>query len=345
MHYYFSYFIRCLIRNFARLLFKPKFFFTILIILVLLFFSFKINSFAAEGEPVISYNTVDGITVDSSGIISFNGFKCYYIPVYKNQTISYAYTTASPAEIRTCFTTQKPSVGVSISGGWTQSNRDTGYSIEIVQQSSINGYFCVFVYPFGGFEGITFYDNSSTSDAIVNQTQQIIESDKQNTQDIIDNNDKNTEEIIANDNKNSQELQNTITDSSFEDSSITIDSSVSNIEQEESYNNFLMNIMNRFKDTVSTSPADDSPIEITFPIPFTDKSITLYSDMISKHISNTVIYVYLQVFYLAYFGWHLFKVGFRIINYFSEGSFLEQGLSPLINNLNEQNAIIKPFMM
>lgn len=341
--YYFRYFIKCCIRNISRLICKPKVLLVLGLSFLLLFCFGKIDVNAAEGEPIISYNTIDGITVDSSGIISFNGFKCYYIPVYNNQTISYAYTTSSPAEIRTCFTSSKPSVGVPIVGSWTQSNRDTGYSIEIVQQSSINGFFCVFVYPTSGFVNITFYDNSSTSDAIVNQTQQIIESDKKNTQDIINNNNKNTQDIINNYNQSSdkivesqEEINDSLTSTDYDESVLNIDTSDVADVDDSSSNQLFTTIFTNFSNLLDNS--NWSQVEfIEIGLPYTDGKIELRSDILSKIVGNSFLKTLINIAWYSLFGLYCFKFTTNIYRAIKSGDIL--------NGLNLSDEVITSTML
>lgn len=99
--YYFNYFIRCIIRQFTRLLFKPKYFFTILIVLLISFLLINSDVFAVyEGDDtytdknntiVLAYDTINNDLInrlsncESSTDILLNYLKnsnydyyCYY---------------------------------------------------------------------------------------------------------------------------------------------------------------------------------------------------------------------------------------------------------------------------
>lgn len=109
----------------------------------------------------------------------------------------------------------------------------------------------------------------------------------------------------------------------------------------DSITSIFTNFTNAF--TYSSSSVDT----INIPIPFVrNKNITLSSNMISRHIFGTDLYVIIQLIYTFIFAKYFIRLAKRILNWLDRGeAFTEGGFSKFLNYLSEQNVVINASLM
>ena len=135
-----------------------------------------------------------------------------------------------------------------------------------------------------------------------------------------------TSEIVGaleNQTQATQEQTNTIkeqteamTNTTFDESSVNIDTSASTGVSYDTYNGFFTTIFNNFNDSFS----NDSVETISIPIPNTDQTIDITSDIVSSHIGSLASLI--KVFWYAVFGFYAFKFCNNLIVKIKDGSLL-----------------------
>lgn len=139
-----------------------------------------------------------------------------------------------------------------------------------------------------------------------------------------------TSEIVGaleNQTQATQEQTNTIknqteamTNTTFDDTSVSIDTSSSDEVSYDAYSGFFTTIFNNFNDSFS----NDSVETISIPIPNSDETIDITSDIVSSHIGSLASLI--NVFWYAIFGYYAFKFCNNLIVKIKDGSLLN-GLS------------------
>lgn len=138
-----------------------------------------------------------------------------------------------------------------------------------------------------------------------------------------------------------EQTRETITNTDIPTSEMAIDTSIVDGVSNTENDNFLTSIINRFQGVISPSATVTT---ITIPIPKTGKNIVLRSDLLSRHVANTVIGTYITVFWYVVFFVYFFKFAYRVINWIVTGEIIEKP-SAFMKYLMEQNAIITASMM
>lgn len=120
-----------------------------------------------------------------------------------------------------------------------------------------------------------------------------------------------------------QEQTNTIkeqteamTNTTFDDTSVDVDTSASDDVSYDTYSGFFTTIFNNFNSSFS----DDDVETISIPIPNTDKTIDITSDIVSSHIGSLASLI--NVFWYAIFGFYAFKFCNNLIVKIKDGSLL-----------------------
>ena len=131
------------------------------------------------------------------------------------------------------------------------------------------------------------------------------------------------------------EQTNTIKDTSdkifsdeYDEDKIQIDSGLSDGVDGSNYTNFITDIINAIKDAVTGNW--ETVEEVTLPIPFTEESITLQSNLVSKYVPNA-LKIIINVFWMYLFGMYIFKFALAMVSSLKSGEILEGKL-----NLNDE---------
>lgn len=356
--YYVRYFFKCCIRNIARLVCKPKILLVLLISLLILFFINNYSHASYLGDDTYTdpndniINAYKTINIDfvnrmqntsnknlvdnlknyiktgssyyvyygqSNGISMLNGspldYRNLYVLIYnKNSTYS---STAIYDNYQGLNCTvkmyNKPS-GISLDSLYLFNGNTLSYlNLEdvYIPQNLLN-YFDEYVIDY-------INDNSSTQNQeIINQLEE----------------QKNIQE----------EQKNFITNTTVEDSTMNVDTSDIQVEDDTNIDTFFTDFFTDL-DNVFRSIDYNVVSTISFPIPFSDKDLVLQSDLISRHIINTPLYSLIQLVYWFTFSKYIIMFSWRILSWVQSGGFENGGISDFIWYLDTENVIIKSFMM
>ena len=126
---------------------------------------------------------------------------------------------------------------------------------------------------------------------------------------------------------------------------LNIDSNF-NLDTEENPNEVFTQILSAWQNTFESLNNSDV-ITVNIPVPFTDKNLTLRSDILSHVLEGSAFYTIIQTFWWALFGWYFLMFSYRIIEFFTSGEMLEGGgkLSAFLKYIEDQNTVIKANMM
>lgn len=253
-----------------------------------------------------------------------NYWSTFYFPLEKGETYSISLGT-NFYNLRYGFCQQVPAVGVPFSTVNVKDGTQT-FDYSFVADGNYS-YFYLSVNMRTYISIREFFKTVTTTE--------------DNPLNVFDNMQKNHEETISNQNQNTEKVINTLTDNSVSEDSYNIDTSFTGDINEDSYDNVLSSMINNIIHTLNSS----SISIISIPIPNTDKSITLESNIISKHIQGTLIYTLIQTFWYFAFGVYFFRFGYSAINWLTSGKMIEKGPSAFADYLSSENATITSDMM
>lgn len=138
-----------------------------------------------------------------------------------------------------------------------------------------------------------------------------------------------------------QETQDFITNDTVTDSNMTVDNSYT--VDNAGVDNFFSTFLNVIYNTFNSIGYEDVTIQI--PLPHNIEPITLHSNIISKYIVNTPIYIIIQTFWTFVFGSYLVMFVRRIIQWLSSGKVVEEGIFSFAEWMDIHNEIIKSYML
>lgn len=141
-----------------------------------------------------------------------------------------------------------------------------------------------------------------------------------------------------------QETQDYISDNTVSDSSMSINTSSMSVN-DNGTSNFFTNFLNNVYNVFISINGDSTVSTITIPLLPTGYSLTLSSDIISRYVINTPIYVIIQAFWWFILGSYIINFIFRMVKWLSDGEIAEHGIFGFINWLDNYNVIIKSYMM
>lgn len=288
-----------------------------------------------EEQFALSFSQISNFVASGTGVfITNSGYNTIYFKIKEGYNYNVYFSkltenTPQAHEIRFGFCSKVPSVGDSF---MTYNDWSTiSYANEIGFNADSDKYFYLSYSPY--IVG-NFYVSSN-----YNEGQQVgIYGGLTNIESTTINQGEQTRTTIE---TQSQAMQNTITDTNIPTSEMNIDTSIVDGVSNEENDNFLISIINKFQSVISPS---SSVTTITIPIPKTGKNIVLRSDLLSSHISNTIIGTYITVFWYVVFFIYFFKFAYRVINWVVTGEIIEKP-SGFMKYLMDQNAIITASMM
>lgn len=168
----------------------------------------------------------------------------------------------------------------------------------------------------------------------------VISSFNNATQQTNNNNDFNElNDNIKSQTQQNNEFYNNILSNSYDDGQI--DDTLGNISEsstnfdDSQYTGLFTAIFGRFSNIIN---GNYNEIEhLSYPIPNTEQSIVISSDLLYSKIQGTFIYTLLQVFWMYLFGMYTFKFSYNLIIKIKDGSIL--------NGYENNNEVITSNMM
>lgn len=351
MYRYIDYFIKCCIRRITRLIFKPKIFLTIVIILLITFFCFKSSVFAVyEGDDTYtdknatlfaSYDTIandlvnrlanstSSINVITQWLKNSNyNYYLYYGDItgssminsstYKTDILYIVIFSASSPELSSTAYDNYQGINTQIR---LINNPYRMYYFEGNEPNSVDTYNSVYaptsLLTYKPENLVNYLNNTSSSD-----TQEIVES-IDNTTTAVDN--LNNTILSADEGKAETDLND------------TYNSVTSTTSSQDSNASSLFDFFKQIYDVINNNITDGTDvITIQIGLPFVGgKSIELTSDILSNMISGTLLYNIIQVCYYSVFGMYVISTTWKIILWFQTGQFLNGSLKThnIINDM------------
>lgn len=171
---------------------------------------------------------------------------------------------------------------------------------------------------------------------ITNQLSTIISELQSGNQDIVDN--------IQSGNETAEETKEFITNESVQESSMDVDTSDYDISDTNGTDDFISDVLNELY-VFFNGISDSNVYTVEIPLPYGMDSIVLRSDIISSHIRGTVLYTLIQTMWTFIFGTYLLFYVRNTINFFTTGEFETFGIPSFLGHLEDNDPIIKSFMM
>lgn len=162
----------------------------------------------------------------------------------------------------------------------------------------------------------------------------------QQTQNVISNTSAATQNTII---ETSQQTQNVITNSIVSNDSMVVSTDSYEVQDEQVVDNFFTNFLQNMKDTFSGVDTSVSVIQI--PFPFVEGTIELRSDVISSVLSGTYLATLVELFWYFVFGTYYIIFVKGMLDWLSTGEVAKSGVTGFIKHLDNQNQIIKTYMM
>lgn len=346
---YFDYFIKCIIRNFVRLFIKPICIVIVVFLVFVLFMFvdsvFAIDSFAVEGLASRVWNDY---AFNGDTVIQYNGLhgRACYIPPNLKGVIDLRF---SSSELHYGFfkgnehldSAVEPGVGsVAINTYYANSNGLIPFDTTNAPLNEYGGFLCFYSVDYTGYEDIPVYQSVQdySNAGIIDSQQQTTNAINQQTNVI------QQQTTAINQQTNSiNNINNSILDDNIDDSSMDIDVSSLSFEDEQGIDNFFTTLINSIKSAYDSIDSSVETIEI--PLPYTTQKLVLTSDLVSKHIINTPLYNYIQIFWYFLIGSYIVIFCRRIIVWLTSGEIAERGPASFIRFLDKNNEIIKTYMM
>lgn len=362
MYRYIDYFIKCCIRRITRMLFKPKIFLTIVIILLITFFCFKSSVFAVyEGDDTYTdknqtvfsaYDTINNDLVNRLSNSTSFGLQQLINRLKSsdyNYYVYYGELNGSSMINSSTYATNYLNIVLYPTTGFDRSSSVyDNYQGITTNISQLNSY--SYLYRFNGNDLFSMENNVSVlipsilwtyktytltsflNNSSQNQTNQIVESIEEQTT------------AIETQTQVQQETQNFIKDETIEEGSMTVDTSSFDTSDSSSVDTFFTDTIDMVKNSF-LSINDDDVVTIEIPLPKTDQKLFLRSDMVSKYVAGTILGDIIQIFYIFLFGGYIVMFAYRIYTWCSTGEIAEKGVSSFIRYLDKNNQIISTYMM
>lgn len=369
MNYYFSYAIRCVIRRIIYFLTKPKYLLIIATSIIVIFllsnyttvfgwegdntYTDKNNTIAMNYESIVNdfiirFNNVSHSNVNYNSLVSMLNnselsFYLYYGDSNGSSMTGANYFVTSNLNI-IFYNKSNPNPSISTSERYngmftnmynlTDSIQDY-YFFEngILYTSSkpstvvVPGVLISYISP----SWVNYYNNDSQE-----QTNDIVGAINEQTNSINEQTNTIQEQTTI-----IQETQDFISDDTIQESNMTVDSSYS--VDNAGIDNFFTTFLNVIYNTFNNIGSEDVTIQI--PLPHGLEPITLHSNIISKYIVNTPIYIIIQTFWTFIFGSYLVMFIKRIIEWLSSGKVVEEGVFSFAEWMDIHNEIIKSYML
>lgn len=330
---YFEYFIKCLIRNFARMIFKPKFFLIIVIIISLIFL--------LNYESLAVYEGDDSYTDKNNTIFLSYDSICNDFLVRLNQNIStelgtevinrlknsqfsyyiyYGNLDGSSLISSSTFVTRNLHIYF-----WRNNNTNAeattydnwqGLDTSIYRVSG-TGY----TYSFNGSDLIKENDFSPCyiPNVLIGYESAAI------TNYITNSSKEETSSVIAAIESSSDKIEDTMTSTDYDESSVSIDSSSVDSVDDSSSTQLFTTVFTNFSNLLDSTNWN-AVEQIEIGIPFVEEKIILKSDILSKIVGNSFLSTLITVSWYSLFGLYGFRYVTHIYHSVKSGDILN-GLS------------------
>lgn len=345
---FFNYTIKCIIRNIVRLCFKPRNLAIIIVSLVVFFILSFPHVFAAEKTPTFKYweNKAFSDNGKEVKVVSYNGLKgkAVYIEPMTSGVLNLGFKS-DEFHVANFIGNEPPVVGDTVTDYFYTSTsgllsfdatigtlRETGYWIVYYSVDMTSS-----TRP--SYDQLNDMSTSGQIDSSIKEsTAEIVTSQNETKQAIESQTDAiNTQTAVL------DEQNNFLQDSNVNDESMDIKTDSFNVDDKEGVENFFTSTLEHIKSIFLN--IDDTVETIEIPLPHTTQKLVLSSDLLSKHIVNTSIYSLIQVFWWFVIGRYLIMFCKRIIDWLSTGEIAEKGPSAFIRYLDQNNELIKTYMM
>lgn len=346
--YYFNYFIKCVIRRVVRLIFKPKFLISILVILSILLIFFNISSHAVySGDEtytdanLVIFKAYESVCNDfilrlsnsednnnKEQLINYINNPQYNYYIYYNEIDGSSMLNGSTWSTSSMWiyifnttVTPKPSAIY---------ETYQGLSCSISQIDSYVG-----LYQFNG-NSLINYGRLEPS-VTLNMPFNLIAYKSNSITGYLTNPTKESAETVAGAVNN---LTNTIKDTNTSEAetetqdtlnSLSTETTSSQNKNSTSLYNFFNDLLNVFRNSVENG----SVTELELTLPFVNQPITIPSNLISKHVEGTSLGFLIETSYYFIFGYYIIACAFRIILWFQDGDFIRGKYVPSKTILND----------
>lgn len=167
-----------------------------------------------------------------------------------------------------------------------------------------------------------------------------ITSTAQQTQNVISDTSAQTQNVIS---ESAQQTQNVITNSSVSDDTMVIDTEDLQVEDSEGVYTFFTSFLDSMQSIFTN--VDSTVSTISIPLGFVNDNIVLRSDVISSVVSGTYFETLIELFWYFVFGTYYIIFTKRVLDYLSTGQIAVGGVTGFVNFLDNQNQVIKTYMM
>lgn len=333
---YFDYFIKCVIRRIVRVVFNPFTIFAFLFILVIYFLAFSNYTFAAENI----YSLYDDIAGDFINRLStYSGtdnLMSYLTDSYYNYFLYYGPETNGSSMTTNNYNTQSLFIAF-IPNDATLSSFPTdswaGFSeqhLMTAYNSNSNGGSMLTVFSLSSSNNRVYQYGISylaIAEPLLYTKPSVITSYLQDL--------KNTQQITDAIEQSSEQINDTLTNTEYNDDVINIDTSSANIDDSSSVNlfNAIFTNLKNLLDNANWNTVD----KISIPVPHSNKTIDLTSDILSKIVGDSFISVLINTAWYSIFGLYVFKFSTKIFQAIKSGDIL--------NGLNLSDEVITSSMM
>lgn len=329
---YIDYLIKCIIRRFVRLIFKPKILVSILFILLILVLSLYNKSYCAEGDIYDVYNSINNDLVNRLDKVSssnssfynyFNNLDYSFLVYYGSIDGSSMFTNYDSSSLKVCFYPSNYSFS-----NLENSTKWGGASCSQSRTQSSNTIsFTVFAFDVDG----TYVQYGTTSlflpSQLVNYRSSVVNDYLREK--------KNVQEITNSITEGTDKIDNSITSTDYDESVVNIDTSSADIDDSSSIQLFTT-IFTNFKNLLDNS--NWQTVEtIDIPIPHSQEKLQLKSDILSNIVGNTFIATLINVAWYSVFGLYVFKFTTKIFQAVKSGDIL--------SGLNLSDEVITSSMM
>lgn len=354
MYKYIEYFIKCIIRQFTRLLFKPKILFIVVILILILLF-LNSSSFAAvqETEDQFLAGKAKYENIINDMIVRIDNSTSDGLDLLKNklQDTSYGYYVyygnndgSSVLNINSTLLTTDLKIFLykksnSTLGSSLFSNY-YGYSLAISSISTSDGYLFTFSGNILSYLDLKIYETSLTvnlpssfysytSDSLSSYfTNSSGSSDVVQSIENLDNTVKDQTVAIQDTTNSVNNLNDSINREDKDESSSDINETFSSVSSSTSDFdgdvNSIVDFIKSLHDVLlnAVNKVGDEVLTVEIGLPFVDKKLTLRSDIIYNALYPSILYTLLQLSYVVAFGFYIIMTVYNIIDWVTSGEVI-----------------------
>lgn len=331
---YFNYFIKCLIRNFARMLFKPRNFLIVLILLILFLLVIYSPSKAFEGDNSytdknntikITYDSICSDFIQRLDLANSSMDKTNLINLLKDSNYSYYlyYGNSSGSDMISSSYYQPQYLRIVFYNNNQKTVTGTVYENYQGMSTNISSVGNLGYYYF--FNGNSLFSDNVPSSVyipyvIINYHSDVIvdyltNSSEKQTNDIIGAINEQTNTIQEQTTVIEQQTE-AITSTDFDEDSVDIDTSSADVDNS-TESGLFTTIFNAFNNSIQ----NDSVEYINIPLPNNSGSLSIPSNIVSSHLGGLSLLI--NAFWLYVFGFYAFKFVNNLLIKIKDGTILD----------------------